>query len=339
MARMLPSVAVLAFAFSAAPSVASNLSNCRGIDDRSARLDCYDRLAKAEEDAITTAALTDVPDARTGVDMSGFYVGFSGSTSSGLNTDKPISHGAGGGSGIYSSSSDPSLQLATGALGGFAGYNFIDGATLFGVEASIDRKLQPSVMGESWFSYDQPIGSVWGWSSTCVGCSQYPPGTSFFDQMGGTLRSRQHYYVELEETATPVLSVRFGRQIGNALIYGRLGAGAMIYDLTSVDDRSGSISCASTRMRADTFVGLYSLTTFSTAGCNLPYEPASTRTVIADNEIAPVLQLGLGGEYWFDRAFVRGEALMTGTFFGSNLGFTEQTVFSGTGKLAVGVRF
>lgn len=189
------------------------------------------------------------------------------------------------------------------SAGALAGYNWStsDGGVI-GLEARIGRGFSDtSTSTRQSGGYGLITGLFTrGWASNWTGgrvteidpnAIQYPV---FYD-----MRST----ITVQELATPDLSIRLGRQIGNVLLFTKVGAGAAFIKETRTLDDSGSTYCHGI-MRTERYetgvVEQY------LDGCSLLKSGFVGAT--SSTKIYPVLIGGFGAEIHFDRYFLRGEA-------------------------------
>ena len=308
-----------------------SMGECRTISNKAERLDCYDRIADAP---LQTATVVGEVNATTPKqrDLSGFYlgalVGFGGSS----KIDRPsYEYGYG-----YSHRDFDGFRANSPTIGITGGYNSFSGNTLFGVQLDITGDLteKKRSFDHQEYSYDFPRAGGWGWSSWPHG---KPVGSvDTFENSGGVKKSAARSFYRFQEKIAPTVSVRFGHQIDNFLIYGRVGAGLSRIKETFGRDDSNSIYCSSTTMETSytspyAYEGRY-------AACNNPYNGSITST--SRTVTRPTATLAVGSEYHFDRYFTRLEGEMRHTFLDEQLdfspsnGLTQYKVTTG-----IGIRF
>lgn len=234
----------------------------------------------------------------------------------------------------YSCSSDFSKSDRSPASGGaFVGRNFYIDGTLIGVEAAVgfSPKATSDPNGREIFSrnYDEPFAWQSGWYQ--------PPGTvRYYENEGGTERYSRKLSYSYQNRATPTISARMGKQIGDWLLFGKVGAGVAFIKETITQDDSDSVYCGRTRQRQVWEAGAHSKTYYD--ACINPYSGAVTKET--NTFVAPVGVFGAGVEKHFARSFVRLEGEIQHVFSKGRfelIGDEDLTTVSA--KIGFGVRF
>lgn len=259
-------------------------------------------------------------------DVSGWYAGGFLSLDGGASiTSECIAHFC---------SSDFSESTRSPLSGGaFVGRNFYIDGTVVGVEAAVgfSPKATSEPNGRETYAadYTQPWGWHWGWYE--------PPGTvKYYEYEGGVERISRKLSYSYQNRATPTISARMGKQIGDWLLFGKVGAGVAFIKETITQDDSNSVYCGRMRQRQVWEAGAHSKTYFD--ACINPYNGAVTKET--NTFIAPVGVFGAGVEKHFARSFVRLEGEIQHVFSKGRfelIGDEDLTTVSA--KIGFGIRF
>lgn len=217
--------------------------------------------------------------------------------------------------------------------GAFVGRNFYIDGTVIGVEAAVgfSPKATSEPNGRETFKadYTQSWGSHFGWYE--------PPGTvKYFEYEGGVDRLSKKLSYSYQNRATPTISARMGKQIGEWLLFGKVGAGVAFIKETVTQDDSESVYCSSVRDRYVWREG--SRFESYRDACINPYSGAVTKET--NTFVAPVGVFGAGVEKHFARSFVRLEGEIQHVFSKGRfelIGDEDLTTVSA--KIGFGVRF
>lgn len=308
-----------------------SLGECRDISNKAERLDCYDRITDAP---VQTTALDGEVSATTPkqMDLSGFYLG----ATVGLGSSSKIDRADYGYvNGISNGYSDfDAFRANSPTVGASVGYNAFSGSTLFGIQLDVTGDLASEKQSYSHPTYTLDYENQFGWSSGYHG--QRPATIVEYENTGVTKRSEASSFYKYQEKIAPTLSFRFGHQLDNLVVYGRVGGGIARIKETFGYDNTKSVYCGTTTNEIRYITETYA--EYWTTACNNPYNGSITST--SRTVTRPTATLALGSEYHFDRYFTRLEGEIRHTFldekldFSPSSGLTQYKVTTG-----IGIRF
>lgn len=212
---------------------------------------------------------------------------------------------------------------------GFAGANLTDGPSMFGIEVSLGGDLKQNVFFTSrdtaTNSFPVLLSTQFGHPGPSFPTSGVIPGPEW---TGGFSTRDYRTTRSLQRLASGIVSARIGHQMDDLLIYGRVGGGITLVEITSISDDSRTVWCRAYstewHMRPDGF------DTYAT-DCLDPR--AGVVTSSTTHHPSALLSVGIGVEKSWGQIFGRLEAEMTHVFLdgGGIRGFTDYGVSAGFG--------
>lgn len=187
-----------------------------------------------------------------------------------------------------------------------AGYNWEIGDTIIGVEGRVSFGLNKSEITSS--SVNQwggpPIGRDGG-GQHYLWWDQ-PIGAEFIQQADVLWRTTTdtRYSYSLEEIASPDIVLRLGRRIDNLLLFAKIGGGVSLIEERETFDDTRTTYCTVQQFRSVITGPSGSFERFNEGCVQFTHGVAGTRS---ETKLVPTVILGVGGEYHWDKYFLRGE--------------------------------
>lgn len=201
-------------------------------------------------------------------------------------------------------------------LGGFGGYNIVDGKMMYGFELDFRSDLARARRNSTNPIYEKHYPQAYVWGSG--GGGPAGGGSLYYMFDGGISKQDYKERYEYQETFAPTASFRIGRQIDNVLLYARLGAGGSLISEKFTSDDTSSTYCTNETSRYDwTPTGQF---TGYITGCLNPY--AGKKDTKSKSTFLPTATFAIGAEYHFDSVFTRLEGELRHTFLNENLMFS-----------------
>lgn len=227
---------------------------------------------------------------------------------------------------------EQSMDWWSGSL--LAGYNWMNGTSLIGLEARISTGLSTAgdEVREFHVTPDSNYVNSWGlaWSDT----SKLTNHQEFRLIAPHEIMTNFRSEYSIREVASPDLSVRFGRQFGNVLLFMKLGGGVSVVEETRTFDDSGSTYCNLRYLYRDSYAG----GGFQDYPSPCLAVSSGLRTSQTSTRVLPTVLAGVGAEYHWERMFVRGEAELRAVI-DNELDFQPESSTSSYVRFGLGVGY